>query len=602
MKRIVRGRTRARAGMAMMYAVFGVFAAATMVSVTMTMATSANRQAQTHVRSSRAKYLAEGAIEAAKREVATAIANWLAPPAAGVAVIGGVNVPYTVTPTGFDDIVTDAAGIQTIVTGYEIRATASQQGFDYTARRLVNAEATPIFQFAVFYTNDLEINPGPNMTLGGRVHCNADMFLNCGGTLSMNTNYVRAVGDIYRRRKNDTSASEGTVRVRQWVLNPFDPAEPSSYVQMKSHSQLNALGVANTSGYDSDFKLGHDSNGDGDFNDAGDWYPWSAGAPQYWQQPTGYTNGIGSTVMSGDHGVGEAAVPHIGSIMMYDADANGSHYFDTASQRYELAAAGGGTHSPGYYHANAGLSIITYADGSFAAFDQAGADVTAAVGAALSSTTIYDARQAGGGAGSIECTQIDIAALAASGHWPSNGLIYAAHYGAGTGTDAKGVRLVNGAQLPSGLTVVSENSVYIKGDYNTVQKKGASVIADAVNLLSNAWNDTKAHNTALSAATATTYNVAIITGNTQTVENGQYNGGLENLPRFHENWSGVACRITGSFVNTWTSNFAHSNWAIGGNYYRAPNRIWNYDSLFNNVANLPPFTPMAVTAVDVCSW
>ena len=43
-------------------------------------------------------------------------------------------------------------------------------------------------------------------------------------------------------------------------------------------------------------------------------------------------------------------------------------------------------------------------------------------------------------------------------------------------------------------------------------------------------------------------------------------------------------------------------WAIGGNYYRAPNRIWNYDSSFNNVANLPPFAAMAVTAVVVCSW
>lgn len=602
MKRLNTGRRGRRAGMAMLYAVFGVFAAATMVSVTMTMANSSHRQSQAGLRSTRAKYLAEGAIELAKRDVSTAIANWQQPPANGVATLGGVDVPYTVVATGFNNIATDPAGIQTIVTGYEIRAQAEDHGMRYTARRLVNAEATPIFQFAVFYTGDLEINPGPNMTLGGRVHSNADMYLNCGGTLTMNTNYVRAVGDIFRRRKDDPNASEGTVRVRRWVVNPFDSSEPTQYVAMNSHSQMNNLGVANESGYDSAFKMGWDANGNGSYADAGDWYNWAAGAPIYWSQPSSYNNGTGSSVLSGSHGVGEAAVPHIGSIRMYDADPNGAYYFDPASQTYELAAAGAGTHSRGYYHANAGLTIITQADGSITAYDSDGDDVTAAIAGALSTDTLYDTRQAEGGAGEVPITKIDLSALAATAYWPDNGLIYAAHYGAGTGANAKGVQLFNGAELASSLTVVSENPVYIQGNYNTVNKKGSAVIADAVNLLSNNWNNSKAQGSGLPTATNTTYNVAIITGNTNTTPNGRYNGGLENLPRFHENWNGVTCRITGSFVNTWNSVYADSDWAIGGSYYRAPTRTWSYDTAFNTVANLPPFTPMAVTAVDVCSW
>ncbi len=602
MKRIKGSRRGRRAGMAMLYAVFGVFAAATMVSVTMTMANSSHRQSQAGLRSTRAKYLAEGAIELAKRDVATAIANWETPPSSGVATVGGVDVPYTVVATGFNNIATDPAGIQTIITGYEIRAQARDHGMRYTARRLVNAEATPIFQFAVFYTGDLEINPGPNMTLGGRVHSNADMYLNCGGTLTMNTNYVRAVGDIFRRRKDNPNASEGSVRVRRWVVNPFDSNEPTQYVSMNSHSQMNNLGVTNESGYDASFTVGWDADGNGSYADAGDWYNWSAGAPIYWSQPSGYGGGTGSSVLSGSHGVGEAAVPHIGSIRMYDEDPNGAYYLDPATQTYELAAAGAGTHSRGYYHENAGLTIITQANGSITAYDSAGADVTAGIAAALSTDTLYDARQVASGAGEVPITQIDLTALAATAYWPDNGLIYTAHYGSGTGANARGVQLVNGAELASSLTVVSENSVYIKGNYNTVNKKGSAVIADAVNLLSNSWDNSKSQGSALPTASATTYNVAIITGNTNTTPNGRYNGGLENLPRFHENWTGVPCRITGSFVNTWNSIYADNDWAIGGNYYKAPNRVWSYDTAFNSVANLPPFTPMAVTAVDVCSW
>lgn len=602
MKKHIRSRKSRRAGMAMLYAVFGVFAAATMVSVTLSMANTSHRQSQAGLRSTRAKYLAEGAIEVAKRDVATAIANWQQPTANGVASFQGVDVPYTVVATGFSSVATDPAGIQTIVTGYEIRAQAQDHGMRHTARRLVNAEATPIFQFAVFYTGDLEINPGPNMTLGGRVHSNSNMYLNCGGTLTMNTNYVRAVGEIFRRRKDNPNLSEGSVRVRRYVVNPFDAAEPANYVMMNSHSQMNNLGVTNESGFDSAFKLGWDANGNGSFADAGDWYNWAAGAPQYWSQPSGYGAGTGSTVLSGTHGVSEAAVPHIGSIRMFEADPNGAYYFDNATQRYELAAFGAGTHSPGYYHQNAGLSIITNADGSISAYDGDGADVTAAIASALSTGSMYDARQANGGAGNVPITQINLSALAATAYWPANGLIYTAHYGAGTGTAAKGVRLINGSELSTALTVVSENSVYIQGNFNTVNKKGAAVIADAVSLLSNNWNNSKAHGSGLPAATNTTYNVALITGNTNTTEGGQYNGGLENLPRFHEDWNGVVCRITGSFVNTWNSTFANGNWAIGGNRYKAPTRTWSYDTAFNTVANLPPFTPMAVTAVDVCSW
>ena len=75
---------------------------------------------------------------------------------------------------------------------------------------------------------------------------------------------------------------------------------------------------------------------------------------------------------------------------------------------------------------------------------------------------------------------------------------------------------------------------------------------------------------------------------------GNYSGGFENLPRFHENWSGKTATIRGSFINIFDSEIAKSPWSYGGNVYTAPNRDWQYDTDLMDMANLPPYTPSAI--------
>ena len=65
------------------------------------------------------------------------------------------------------------------------------------------------------------------------------------------------------RRKDAPGVSNGTVRIREWVANPYDPFEPENYVNMNSESQMGA--VTSVSGYDSDFTVGYDDDGDGNF-------------------------------------------------------------------------------------------------------------------------------------------------------------------------------------------------------------------------------------------------------------------------------------------------------------------------------------------------
>jgi hypothetical protein len=64
----------------------------------------------------------------------------------------------------------------------------------------------PIFQFAVFYEYDLEIAPGADMTLGGRVHTNKDMYVQAGGDLYIDS-YMTAAGYINHGRKPGSGQS-----------------------------------------------------------------------------------------------------------------------------------------------------------------------------------------------------------------------------------------------------------------------------------------------------------------------------------------------------------------------------------------------------------
>jgi len=604
-------------GMALLYAVFAAFTAATLVSMLLSMSLTSTKVAVVKQYGGQAEYLAQGALEAAKNRVQTDVAAWRTPPPTGSVTINGTSVDYTITqisPDGVNSnikawtagdpplIKTDSSGLQRIITSYRLDASATIQSNTATAHRLIHAEATPVFQFAVFYNSDLEVNPGPSMTLSGRIHTNSDLYMGCGHTLTLDSNFVHSAGSIFRHRKDVPSASTGTVTIRNWVANPFDPTEPNNYFVMSSVSQMG--GAPSTGGYDSDFALGYDSNNDNDFLDPGDWLPWGPGALDYWSEPAGYANGSGGTVKDSAHGVSSATPPPLGSVDMFEPAASGTGNWTKVGSDFVLTP-GMGTYDKGFYHEKADLSIIANAaHTSWKAYDANDNDVTSTIPAgAVTLSRIYDARQAGGSSGSttkVKTLHVDMGLLDMSGSWPANGLLYFGCAGKGTGTNAKGVHMTNGGALSTKLTAVSDGPIYVQGDYNIVNKKGCAVIGDSVNLLSNNWDGTKTKGSIPNAA-PTTFNMAIVTGNTDTVPGSTYSGGFENFPRFHENWAGVNCTINGSFVNFWPSRFATGQWGLPG-VYSAPNRFWGYDPLFNQVANLPPFTPMTVVAVDVVCW
>jgi len=220
-------------------------------------------------------------------------------------------------------------------------------------------------------------------------------------------------------------------------------------------------------------------------------------------------------------------------------------------------------------------------------YDRTGKDVTTSgKGIAVNNTittnqTITDNREgAATGNGAICLATLDVGALHAAidagnlgGNF--NGILYLTDISADpNGLTAKsGIRLKNDGSLPNGgLTIVSGNPVYVQGDYNTgttalVQplsnqgsptnptvndytRQPAAIVADAVNLLSNAWLDSNSGT--VPAASNSTVNAAIVSGILPT-GNGYYCGGVENFPRFLENWSGKSFTYYGSMIELYNS-------------------------------------------------
>jgi hypothetical protein len=497
-------------------------------------------------------YLAEGGLEDAASKFSQAIANFqIDPNAALYPASGSIITTFSSGGTASSVIteaeltprtVVDPDGTAVFVKNYHITTSAthpSNPSVAVTLHQIVARRMIYTFQHAVFYDKDLEWLPGANMTLSGRVHSNSDIYLatESGRTLTVDSTYLKAAGNLYHRRKDNSTVPSGTVQIEKAGSNPvtypvltFDSTSPT----------------------------------------------WTADSQTTWA----------GTVQTGVHGVTKRSVPVVGS-----------------------------TQPGGFYDTNATLKVTNgvLTEGVMQLID--GSDPACAVvipacvpsGTITTTTSLYNNRESK----FVKMTNIDLNKLGGgtfsgktyANHLPSNGLVYATRNDAAP-TEQPGIRVINGTEIKraGGLTVVSNDPVYVQGSFNTVAKKPSAVIADAVNILSNNWNDANSTASLNSrVASATTVNAAFIAG-INTTTPGSYNGGLENYPRMHEKWTGQTLSITGSFVSLWNSQIATGQWVYGGSQYTAPIRSWNYDSSFASGTSLPPFTPWVVELKKGAWW
>ena len=188
----------------------------------------------------------------------------------------------------------------------------------------------------------------------------------------------------------------------------------------------------------------------------------------------------------------------------------------------------------------------------------------------------------------------------------------------------------NSVNYWGGFTVASENAVYIQGDYNSSaadttwatppvdeigQQAAAAVIADAVTLLSNNWDDrvsmvgsggnaSPSHYQNRGAST-TRYRLAIAAGKNMTFTNPAAwpetgaeddigtDGGIHNFLHLLEDWgNGSVEYYKGSLASLYYSTYNTGFYKCCTAVYGVPTRNFSFDLDFSVPAGLPPGTPM----------
>lgn len=188
----------------------------------------------------------------------------------------------------------------------------------------------------------------------------------------------------------------------------------------------------------------------------------------------------------------------------------------------------------------------------------------------------------------------------------------------------RGVRVINGQTLigtiNKGYSIASENGIYVLGNYNatgvvafgnptqanqyTGAQVPASIVSDAVTILSRNWQDGKSFRNPFRQGTRTGTNTAVraalLMGDTlssfrtNTPNSGGGDaflaGGVHNFPRFLENW-GSTLSYCGSLINLFNSHQFNGGHKNGSNTYSPPTRNWVFDASFLDATRLPPGTP-----------
>jgi hypothetical protein len=445
-----------------------------------------------------------------------------------------------------------------------------------------------VFQFAIFYNLDCEINPGKAMTINGRVHSNQNLYAtgNDASDLLTFSDYVTAALNVYTNRMpNDPNGTRsGNVNFLITTNNP--------------RSQVDTLNLP----------IGTDTNS-------------STTAEAFLNLPP---NSIAAPNQAAYYASNQIYCYNAADLIISNA-SNGTN-FSVFYQNQNLVnplipvapdvtnITWSTSHGVTTYSTNFYYSYVTNA--SF--YDYRESDTVQAVQLDVSKLNSWFTNTTTTG-GQQYNNYNNVNNATSKGHLINGVYIYNSVPLSTTTLPA--VRLVNAQQLPpAGLTVATPQPIYVKGNYNTTTNGvnyayglgattnntvPAAIMGDAITILSTNWNDNYNSSTNVTSRTpaTTTINAACLEGivPTQADSSGtwHYSGGVENFLRLLENWgSSYPLNYNGSIVVMFNSQYATNYW--NGNVYGVPTRNWGFDLNFNNPSKIP--TSMVPSAkVNFCS-
>lgn len=605
--RMTRPLTRPRRGMALEVVLLMLVMFSVIVLAGLSAVTTISRTSNADYRGARATYAAEGGADDVMSQLDAAMQDGIINGEDIASIqkpeVSGYRMTQTTRTTGtpISRTITSGpfAGLYSLNQPIDIEVTARDtSGNRATAVLSVNAQTIPLFQFGVFYEGDLEIIPGAPMTFAGWVHTNGNLYLSS-NDVTFQSNLTTPDSVFWNRK--DASGRLNGVRINNEAGTPvalrFDSRSLSEpQFKMRSQQDFNSRLMSKAHGV-KPLKL-----------------PLPANTPPITLvQP----RAAGDNAMVQDVKMAWKADWYITlDAAAFTAYTNAdSNTFKANSFCNYL------THerAPGMQLPSAAMCAKIFKPVRNAFYD--GREDTRVAGTQIAvRPDLID----------IHMDTLRIWSDSASAARAPR-IIYINVINTDV-TDARrdfvAVRLRQGTRLPSsrtaadtgGLTVATERPMYILGDYNTVVWRPAALIADAITFLSrppnvamasctgDGWCDHRQQAAAMNTARSVTeVNAALLAGHSATPNDfmraggaQQYGGGLENFPRFLENWGGRTFRYTGSLVSLFESRFAVGLWGntSGGSYYGAPTRQWSFDVNFRFPERLPPGTPSVGTVLQ----
>jgi hypothetical protein len=449
-------------------------------------------------------------------------------------------------------------GLYGMVNSYQITSNAKKLTGPYAVsagvRQNIQLTSIPVFQFAIFYTMDLEINPSPAMIISGKTHSNGDIYTAPSTSLEY-VDTVSAAGSIYNHRSTNDPTSAKAV-APSYDNGHYNKAGSLTMPVGVDNNPTNVVAILDVPPADE-----------------------SPSSPMGLQR---YFNRTDLVIVTASNQV---------TVLF-------NNYEDGTSFQAVTNDKSGGSGSSGFSFINTNATF----------FDSREGKQVVATEIDIQALTNWMASSGG--------FSFNQSALARTGHQINT--IYVMDQRSGSGK-LPAVRVTNGQYLPaSGLTVATPLPIYVKGNFNapdltvgqtnTSQTAPASLISDAVTILSSAWKDSNSADRSTSlpnrVAGNTTVNAALLAGIVPSVTvggQGHYSGGVENFTRFLEDWGGSTFTYNGSMVVMFPSRYATSYWISPGTYYQAPKRDWAFDKNFLNMNKLPPATPQ-VKKLQRASW
>ena len=467
-----------------------------------------------------------------------------------------------------------------------VQASATDSTNNSTARigQRLAFDQYPLFQFAVYWEGVMLLDPGSDMSITGRVHCNSRVKLFPFGDLSLE-DWLTSPCDIWH--KNSSSASIRFKREDGVLGNWVTPPSSFATIDTPYYGNTQRVRVAFGSRVPI-FRM-----------------PIGASNPLLIIQPKGVDD-QGATGFVETTASQKQKYVYQADLIYRERNSSGT----IIKQWYKNTTGG----------ADAAVSSATNLVLN-TALD------TPSVTGLPSGTTIHkDSLYDFGDQVWMNATYVNLQKFFIASTLSGDQVIYLQGQFSGTKRDV--FCLYNAATLSRNITFVSNCPIYVWGSYNSVATKSSAIVGDIITVLSKDWNpaygpaykntvalrDVTKDDTVKACLLGGVHRARVhTTWNTPTDanyynwnqdDNSSYSdriGQPHNHMVFMEDWSSQTFTYSGSMVALWRCLYitGQYRWNPGNSIYSQPTRNYSFDTRYNQLQNMPPGTPVVVSPFNL---